>query len=782
MNNDAMNTVIHSPETVELETEVLVLGGGLPGVCAAIQAAKLGLNVTLVEKRYTLGGNCGPEIGVHPSDAHRFHPYMVSTGTVGKLIEDAAFAHAKTDSNDNHYNVSMRWDTVMSQALDEAGVRVLRSIYAHTPYTTGSRISAVLCEDMMTYKHILIHVSKFVIDDSGDGNVSERAGAAFRKGRDAKSEFNERFAPDEADSITMGSSLVTLIRDAGRDSPFVPYDGLPEFYPGYGGNGPFIPEEGASLYFWFPTETGGDIDTIEDSHEIYKRLRGHLDSAWNRAKNVLDEGPLKNWEMVWCSAQVGKRESRRFEGDYILNLNDLESGRQFDDAVAVGGFAFDIHYPKPENTEYVLVKYFAIPPLYTIPYRCTYSRNIDNLFFASRLMSVSHLAHGSVRLQRTLATVGQAVGIAAALCAKYDITPRQLYTEGHVSELQQILLREDGTLTNIPELDPDDKACTAKVSASSELTWGIDGQPVFERIRGCAGAELWNFESRLDYCRVLLRNPTGRPISTVCTLSRYTPKHKWQSHGENPFFDYYDAHNEVEWGSCHKLSCYEPAASTEYSVPAGFCGYVDLVFNADLKTAKDPLTDDDRLALVITPQDEGLEIARRDGLVSYMRSIEGICEEGGEPAYTVHPRCCFASISPAPLYGEASQVINGWNRRYSENPHNMWHPAELPAQLCLNWDAPITASQVRITFDTLERVAWTMPYESNKRVSPQCVKRFSVTLTRGDNVVYRTELDKWHNRLAVIDFGEVSFDRLTLNIDEVWDSSRTPGVYEVRVY
>ena len=86
-----------SPELSEINTQVLVLGGGLPGVCAAIQAAELGMDVTLVEKSLTLGGNCGPEIGVHPSDAHRFHPYMVSTGTVVRLIEEAAFYKAKTD-------------------------------------------------------------------------------------------------------------------------------------------------------------------------------------------------------------------------------------------------------------------------------------------------------------------------------------------------------------------------------------------------------------------------------------------------------------------------------------------------------------------------------------------------------------------------------------------------------------------------------------------------------------------------------------------------------------
>jgi len=145
----------YAPETKYIETEVLVLGGGLPGVCAAIQASEMGIKTVLVESRLTLGGNCGPEVGVHPSDAHRFHPYMVSTGTVGKLIEDAAFFNAKTRSEDNHYNISLRWDTIMSKALEHAGVTVLLSHYAHTPYVDNNKITAVLAKTRSHTKEFL---------------------------------------------------------------------------------------------------------------------------------------------------------------------------------------------------------------------------------------------------------------------------------------------------------------------------------------------------------------------------------------------------------------------------------------------------------------------------------------------------------------------------------------------------------------------------------------------------------------------------------------------------
>lgn len=767
------------PSCKELHTQVLVLGGGLPGVVAAIQAAEMGQQVILVEHRLTLGGNCGPEIGVHPSDAHRFHTYMVSTGIVGRLIEDAAFYHAKTDSNDHHYNVSMRWDTVMSKALERAGVTVLRGHYAHTPYMKDNKIVAVLCEDTMSYHQVLIHVDGYVIDDTGDGNISERAGAEYHMGREAKSEYNESLAPDKADGITMGHSLVTLIRETGQNSPFYPDPDTPPFFKGYGGDGPFFAPEGASLLFWFPTETGGEINTVEDNDKIYRRLRGHLDSAWDRVKNYWAEERSQSWEMVWCSAQMGKRESRRFLGDYVLNQNDLENARKFDDAIAVGGFAFDIHYPNPENVEYVKVVYHRIPPVYTIPYRSIYSKDIDNLFFASRLLSVSHLAHGSVRLQRTLATIGQAAGMAAALCGKYGITSRQLYTENHVEELQQLLLKWDATIPNRSNTDKKDLAKSAKVSASSELGWEIPGEKHFEKLRTGGGVELWDFTDRLDVCEILLRNPTDGSISVRCELEHFVPDHIWQAHGERTFFDYYPHHNEVEWGSEHGRRFYKSVKSVDVTVPAHFEGYVSIPFDAPI-ASKNPMTDDDRMAVTLYPAGEVLEIARGAGPLPMLRSIHGISENGEQ--YDVGPESTFAVIYPTPLCGEASQVLNGQNRRFSENPRNMWQPKALPAELVLFWDKPITAGEVHITFDTLERAAIEMPYESNHRVSGQCVKDFTVTLFSGDRGVYTVKKNNWHNRLAVLSFPETAFDRLVLTVESIWDSDRTPGVYEIRVY
>ena len=321
----------------------------------------------------------------------------------------------------------------------------------------------------------------------------------------------------------------------------------------------------------------------------------------------------------------------------------------------------------------------------------------------------------------------------------------------------------------------------AHVTASSELTYGIPGLPVFEKVGNVSGVELWNFTDRIDTCDVLLRNPTDKDIQVCCRLERFVPDHPWQHRGERKFFNYYPRHNEVEWGSEHRTRFFKPVAQCSVTVPADFEGYVTIPFGAAI-SAKNSHTDDDRMAVVLRPDSGGLEIGRSQAHLSYMRDIRDVVTlEDGSEAYLVGPGSVFARIYPTPCYGEACQVLNGCNRRFSENPQNMWLPAQLPADLTLSWDEAISASEVHITFDTLERVAWDMPYENNSRASGQCVKRFRLSLVQNGKTVYTAEQEN-HNRLAVLSFPKQQFDQLVLTVLETWDPARLPGVYEIRVY
>jgi len=768
--------MLKEPKMIHLQADILVLGGGLPGVCAAIEAAQAGANVILVERGRTLGGNCGPEIGVHPSDAHRFHTYMVSVGSVGKLIEDAAFEGAKTDTAWFHYNVSQRWDTIMTLALEKAGVRVLRCHYAHSPEVEDGKITAVICEDTATYKRVRIAVGSSVIDASGDGNISDLAGAQWRMGREARSEYNERIAPEVADSLTMGTSVVVLVHKTDHEVKFIPPEGTPPFKPGYAGMINFNPGESETLQFFFPCETGGDIDTIEDEHVIYDRLVKMIYSAWDRIKNDVAVEQAKNWEILWISQRTGKRETRRFMGDYVLNLNDVENGRCFEDAIAAGGFAVDIHYPRPETPEYVKIVYYCMPPVYTIPYRSTYSRDVKNLFFASRMLSVTHLAHGTVRLQRTLATIGQAVGMAAAMCHEKGITPRELYEKGYTDELRQRILRNDAAVPGLIKNDPDDMASFARIEASSEQKYGVGEAVEFVPLDCPRGCELWDFEPRIDRISFRLKNASHTPRIVRARLMRFKPDHPYILRGEREFFDYQTHFNEVEWGSDHKLAHFVEIGASEAVLPANFDGMLPFVFDVQL-SAKNMGNDDDRVMAILYPC-EGAELGMTEEFHEFVRSVEGV--EGDH--YVVRPRTCSYALEPAPAYGEARQALNGWIRRFSTNPINMWRPIEMPAAATLFWDESFAVGEVQLTFDTLERTCHEMPFECRRQASGQCVKVFTVRAYANGAETAAVRICDNHNRMVRVNLGGAACDRITIELEETWDAGRLPGLYDVRVY
>lgn len=755
--------------------DILVIGGGLPGVCAAIAAGRMGCKVTLVERGTTLGGNCGPEVGVCPSDGHRFHPYMASSGIVGKLIEDAAKQNAKTVSNWHLYNISMQWDTIMAQALKNAGVTVLRRHFAHTPEMDGNKIAAVLCEDTATYHPVRIHVKHMVIDASGDGNVSAEAGAKWRMGRESKEEYGERSGQEIADKITMGTSLVCLIRKTDRPVKFIPPEGTPPFHPSYRGMTPFAPKPEDECVFFYPCETGGDIDTVEDDHEIYERLIYQLYSAWNRVKNVTHVEEAKNWELTWVSARTAKRESRRFVGDYTLTQNDLEQGTIFPDTIATGGFGMDIHDPRPENPEYIKITYYSIPPTYGIPYRCCYSVNIDNLFFASRLLSVTHMAHGSVRVQRTLATIGESVGTAAAMCVQHGLSPRGLLP--HIQKLQDLLAGNDASIPVPTHPLEGDIANQASVSASSCLAYGVGAAQRWDSLDRVRGVELWDFCNRVDQVKFLLRNEGKEPAQLTAHLLRWHPKVKYALHGERKRFDYHRWPMEIEWGAPHQLDRFEEIAQAQACLKAGEEGYAAFDFQVDV-SPKDMLNDDDRMLVVLDACD-GVSLGMRDDFVEYARSIEGI--ESDE--YQVYPRTCCYQILPQPAYGEPEQALTTMNRRYATMPVNMWRTKELPATLTLKWPEMHALTRVDLTFDTFTRNEAEMPFEKQiLPASPQCPVEYTLQVFKHGQEVWNEHTENNHNRFRRHDVPVVVGDEIRLTVLKTQLPDQIAGVYRIAVF
>ena len=307
-------------------------------------------------------------------------------------------------------------------------------------------------------------------DASGDGIIGFMAGAAFRMGAESKEEFGEKFAPDAAYGQLLGHSMYFYSKDVGVPVKFVP----PSWALGDITKIPRYRQFHTNMQgcnFWW-LEYGGRLDTVHQTEEIKWELWKVIYGVWNYFKNSGKFPEAETMNLEWVGTIPGKRESRRFEGDYMIRQQDLVQQTKFDDAVYHGGWAVDLHPADGVYSELSGCTQWHSKGVYGIPYRCHYSKNITNLFLAGRVISATHVAFGSTRVMVTCAAGGQAVGVAAAVCRERGLTPRDLATGEGLRELQLRLDRRGQFLPNREIVDPADLATKAEVTASSELKLG----------------------------------------------------------------------------------------------------------------------------------------------------------------------------------------------------------------------------------------------------------------------------------------------------------------------
>jgi hypothetical protein len=318
--------------------------------------------------------------------------------------------------------------------------------------------------------------AKFFMDCTGDAWLGYYAGAKLRFGREAAWQHNESIAPDAADMQTMSGCI-----KSGNRPYFFPTDEpveyhAPEWVPALPKTdeefGRAIKGRGASLSWWL--EAPNVYDDMWDGEETRDALLMVILGYYDHVKNYWSKKELvQNYRFRFVSVYNGRRESRRLIGDYIMTQDDATSGRRFEDAISYSGWAVDLHHPEGIYSGKKGPLYAAVRvPMPTIPYRCLYSVNIENLFFAGRNVSVTHIALGTVRVQNTIATMGQAAGTAAAMCIKLGETPRGIY-QRHIKALQQELLKDDMFIPGVKNEDEGDPCLKAKVTASSVSTTEI---------------------------------------------------------------------------------------------------------------------------------------------------------------------------------------------------------------------------------------------------------------------------------------------------------------------
>lgn len=451
---------------IEKQYDLVVVGGGMAGICAAIAAARHGTKTALVHDRPVLGGNASSEVRVGINGAGRTTPVAFKNGIESGIILELMLRNKKVNPQYSfHVQDNISWEMVN----EEENIDLYLNTSMQTSHVENNKIIYIDAFQNTTSKLFRLSAKQF-IDTSGDGNLAFESGADWTMGREGKDVYGESIAPDVSDNHTMGSTILYTARDTGKPVKFTRPSWAYEITADMLGRRNV--HEVSNGYWW--VEVGGDdLNTITDAEEIRDELLKYAYGAFDYVKNSGKYPQAENYALDWVGSVPGKRESRRIYGDYILTQNDLEAATIFEDAVAYGGWSMDAHTiggirAKTEDAKKGCGSIFSeVNELYTIPYRSLYSRNINNLYMGGRCISASHMAMSSTRVIGTCAVLGQAVGTAAAIANKYDILPREV--NQHMNELQQTLIKDDAFLPGIPTNDTEDLISNSNciISASS---------------------------------------------------------------------------------------------------------------------------------------------------------------------------------------------------------------------------------------------------------------------------------------------------------------------------
>jgi hypothetical protein len=457
-----------------LQCEVLVAGGGPAGVCCALAAARLGANVILCQDRSVLGGNASSEVRMHIVGATGLKAGVPLETELreGGLVEEIRLDLAVQNPQRSPAMMDL---LLFDKCRREPNLTLMLNTTVDGVVIVDGLIREATATRSSTEDRFRISATIFV-DCTGDGRLGVEAGAPFRHGREAQTEFGETLAPLAADGRTLGSTILFQARKHDRPMPFVAPPWVRTFNAADFKLRPFG-RAGSDLgleygYWW--AEWGGCLDTIKDNERIRDELLAITLGVWNYVKNEsgLD---VQNWALEWFGFLPGKRESRRFVGRHVLTESDVFESRPFPDAIAYGGWPIDMHPPEGVDAPGLPpCEQHHLPYVYDIPLRACVSAGPANLMFAGRNISATHIAFASTRVMATCAAVGQGVGTAAAFALRAGVTPAE--AAGRIDlqrAIQQQLLKDDCYLVGVRNEDPADlvRAATA-ITASSAQSGG----------------------------------------------------------------------------------------------------------------------------------------------------------------------------------------------------------------------------------------------------------------------------------------------------------------------
>jgi hypothetical protein len=748
-------------KTVRLDCDLAITGAGLAGVCCAITAARAGVKVVLIHDRPVPGGNASSEVRLWILGATSHMGNNNRWAREGGVIDEILVENMYRNPEGNPLLVDA---LLLEMLVKEPNITLLLNTVVFEVAKRGAdtieSLRGVCSQNSTQY---LVNAPLFV-DGSGDGVVGFLAGAAFRMGAESRDEFGEKFAPSREYGELLGHSLYFYSKDLGRPVKFTPPSfaltdittSVPRFRC-------FNTKEFGCRLWWL--EYGGRLDTVHDTETIKWELWKLVYGVWNYIKNSGKFPDAENLTLEWVGHIPGKRESRRFEGDAMLVQQDIIEQRHHDDAVSFGGWSIDLHPADGVFSERPGCNQWHAKGIYQIPYRCMYSRNIKNLFLAGRIVSASHVAFGSSRVMATSAYAGQAVGMAAALCQRQGLLPRDLSRQPYIGTLQRELIRVGQHIPGFKLVDDQDLARQAKITASSTLRLAAlrpDGPKL----------------KLTDSLAMLLPGAAGQMprVSVLADATRAT-----ELKAELRVSSRHDNHTPDVTLAAQTIPL---RAGEEQSVRIAF----------------DAIIDAPRYVFVILRANEHVSLhgskQRLTGVLSLANSVnkavaQSARQDPGEdigvdtfefwlPRRRPGGHNFALKLEPAiELFGPGN-VVNGIAR--PTNQPNAWvaDPADPQPTLKLQWDAPRTIGRIELTFDTdfdhpMESVLMGHP----ENVMPTCVRKYRILDDAGRVLTTCSENHRTRNTITLEP--AVTTQSLTIELDPPGDGVPA-ALFEVRCY
>ena len=740
-----------------IEADLVIVGGGLSGTCAAITAARAGLKVALVQDRPVLGGNASSEVRLwalgataHMGNNNR---WAREGGIVGEILVENMYRNPEGNS--------LILDTILlEKVIEEKNIRLLLNTAAFDvtksdPDTIES-IRAFCSQNSTMYK---VRAPLFC-DASGDGVIAFLAGAAFRMGAESHDEFGEKLAPDNDYGELLGHSIYFYTKDVGHPVEFIPpsyaLDDITQIprWRNFNSN-----QQGCQLW-WI--EYGGRLDTVHETENIKWELWKVVYGVWNYIKNSGKFPDAGTKTLEWVGTIPGKRESRRFEGNYMLTQQDIIEQRQFEDAVTYGGWALDLHPADGIYSEKPGCNQWHSRGVYQIPYRTMVSKNINNLFLAGRIISASHVAFGSTRVMLTSAHAAQAVGIAANLAKRDSVLPKSV----DITDLQQSLIRAGQYIPNIPLNQDDNLVSKARISASSCLELSslkADAEPVplnFSWSQMLPVADGQTMPS-ISFC------------VDVADNTELTIQLRISDRPENHTPDVILAEEYIKLKAGNQQTV---TFSGGQVIQDARYVFVCLLKNDSVMVH----TSDKRVTGLLSVANTQNPAVSNFGKQEPTEDIGIESFEFWVPLRRPKGRnLAFELSQPLPLFG-IDQLVNGFTRPTFNT--NAWVAdfEDKDACLILEWDVPQQIQQIELVFDTdfdhpMESVLMSHP----ERTMPFCVKHYRILDDKG-HVIYENTNN--HQSLNIILLEQkLITGSLKLELLETWGNSPV-SVFDIRMY